>query len=105
MWRISWFCKRQKSSTRGSYKTRWKKVKDYTVYNYLNVYYLTEEFQSIVLSGFGVTKLYRYKKLIYKTVEYDNDLYTLLTTPFPGIEATDINIHNLSIDEDSNDMN
>jgi CRISPR/Cas system-associated exonuclease Cas4 (RecB family) len=80
-------------------------ISEYTVYNYLNVYYLTEEFQSIVLSGFGVTKLYKYNKLIRKTVEYDNDLYTLLTTPFPGIEATDINIHNLSIDEDSNDMN
>jgi hypothetical protein len=35
-------------------------ISEYTLYNYLNVYHLTEEFQSIVLSGFGVIKLYKY---------------------------------------------
>jgi hypothetical protein len=61
-----------------------------TIYTYLNVYYLCEDFPSILLSGFGINKLYKYSKLIIKSAKEDNDLNMLLTKQFPGIKSDNI---------------
>jgi hypothetical protein len=74
------------------------------IYTYLNVYYLCEEFPSILLSGFGVNKLYKYSKLISKSAKEDNDLNILLTKPFPGIKSDNIRIDDPTI-EDLNEIN
>jgi hypothetical protein len=50
-----------------------------TVYHYLDVYYLYEEYPSILSCGFGVTELYKNKELMCKSANNDNELKTLLT--------------------------
>jgi hypothetical protein len=74
-----------------------------TVYVYLNVYHLHEEFPSILLSGFGVNKLYKYRDLIINYAKEDKDLYTLLTKTFPGIKSDNIEICDPIVDDE--DMN
>jgi len=69
------------------------------VYHYLNVYYLYEEFPSILLCGFGVTKLYKNRALIINSANNDKDLKELLTTPFPGVSTRNIEIDDPNINE------
>jgi hypothetical protein len=65
---------------------------------------LCEDFPSILLSGFGVNKLYKYSKLIIKSAKEDNDLNILLTKQFPGIKSDNIRIYDPTI-EDLNEIN
>jgi hypothetical protein len=65
---------------------------------------LCEDFPFILLSGFGVNKLYKYSKLIIKSAKEDNDLNILLTKHFPGIKSDNIRIDDSTI-EDLNEIN
>ncbi len=75
------------------------KISKSKVYNYLNLVELLEEYPGLMLSGFGVTKLTQKKKIIKEESEKDEELYTLLTTSFPGIEA-DFLLQDCISDED-----
>jgi hypothetical protein len=58
-----------------------------TVYRYLNVYYLIKVYPNILLSGFGVTDLSKYRKKIEETAVKDKKFCQLIKHGFPGIVA------------------
>jgi hypothetical protein len=70
-----------------------------TVYKYLNVFNLYEDFPSILLSGFGVDKLYKNRNLIINSAKDDQELNTLLTKPFPGVKSENIKIYDPVLDD------
>jgi hypothetical protein len=47
------------------------KFEPYTIYRYLNVYYLIKEYPNILLTGLMVIDLSRYKKKIEEAVKKD----------------------------------
>jgi hypothetical protein len=81
-------------------KTKFEKIEDFltycgvnldvaqtTVYCYLGVMQLIDDYPGILLSGFGVTELYKNSKLLRKTVESDGELRKLMQKTYPGIKV------------------
>jgi hypothetical protein len=58
-----------------------------TIYRYINLVKLIEQFPSLILSGYGVSKLHQKRNLIRDAAKTDQELNQVLTSGFNGIRA------------------